>query len=202
MALLFNVERVIGFLAMGTLGNNKNKSDQDLEIMVPIVLDEVQVEFQRLLQHPELFPDEVRPSFLGAMKRLFRQVSDWLAMNQANEEEEYLKYQEELKDHWRKILPNFDDNRTLWQQFLHGQAPGSGIPKDQMPSQGYTQLLTSAGFFMVTNKKDEYVEYAQSLREAREQRLPPRQVSNELHSGQVFIDVLMKLHSVKLLEGL
>lgn len=162
---MLNVQIAYDFLMLGALRNRKDSDT--LNSTIPIILDETQVELKRLLQHPELFPDEAQQWFPQMMKLELRKVLDHVALQYAAHEKKQIAHQESLTDYRKQILPNYDDARTIWQQFLHGQAPGCGIPKNQMPTQGCTQMVPAACSLMACNRSDEHEGYAHSLKEVR-----------------------------------
>lgn len=136
---------------------------QGLEAVIPVVLDKTKVELKRLLQHPELFPDGAQQWFPQVMRLELRKVSDHVALKYAAGEKEHAKHQERVQKHREGMLPDYDIARTMWQQFLHGKAPGSGVPRNQMCLQGCTQMMTAACVFLALNKQKEYRQYARAL---------------------------------------
>lgn len=117
-----------------------------LEAAIFVVLDKTKAELKRLLQHPELFPDRTQEWFPQVMKLELQKVLDHLALQDAADKTENAEYQENLERQRKKILPEYDVTRTVWQQFLHGQAPGSGLSRPLPYSQGCSQLLTWSAF--------------------------------------------------------
>lgn len=123
---------------------------------IPIVLDKTKVELKRLLQHPELFPDRTKEWFPQVMKLELRKALDHLALQDAAHDKKYAELYEELERHKKRTLPEYDLARTAWQQFLHGQAPGSGLDRSILKPQGCSQLLTFAGMTLVLFKLAEH----------------------------------------------
>ncbi|KAL9023875.1 MAG: hypothetical protein Q9196_006913 [Gyalolechia fulgens] len=166
-AIMANVQRVYYRLLMDVT--------EGLEAEIPIVLDETKVELKRLLQHPELFPDGAQQWFPQVMKLELRKVSKHMALQYALGENMHASRQESVVIHRKRILPDYDIRRTMWQQFLHGQAPGSGVPRNLMRLQGCTQMVTAGCFFMILSREREYLGYTRALERARNQKLPPRE---------------------------
>ncbi|KAL8839067.1 MAG: hypothetical protein Q9170_001903 [Blastenia crenularia] len=150
-----------------------------LPFVTAIMLHKTQIELERLLQHPELLPDVARLWFPRTMKQKLHDLSRFLAEESAIEEGKRLEHLENIKDYQKRMLPAFDDARTLWQQFFHGFAPGSGIPEDQMLPQGCTQLIPAACLLGAANRSDEHQDCARALEAAREKLLPPREVIHQ-----------------------
>ncbi|KAL8722246.1 MAG: hypothetical protein Q9225_001233 [Loekoesia sp. 1 TL-2023] len=160
-ALMLNIKMAYDFLILDTLQDSENSDI--VESFITTVLDETQVELKRLLQHPELFPDGTQQWFPQMMKLELRKVLNHVALQYAADEKKQAAHQEKVNEYRKRILPNYDDARTIWQQFLHGQAPGCGIPKNQMPTQGCTQMVPAACSLMACNRSEEHEGYAQSL---------------------------------------
>ncbi|KAL8721433.1 MAG: hypothetical protein Q9181_007703, partial [Wetmoreana brouardii] len=145
-------------------------ADEDsclLEDVIPAIIDDVCVEFKRLLEHPELFPAGSREWYPKVMEYELRQVLDHIGLQYFMDEDERLDYPELALAFGKKISPGYDENRTTWQQFLHSQAPGSGIPKEWIVPWGCTQMITYACGLVVANKSREHQGYMRSLEDAR-----------------------------------
>ncbi|KAL8862320.1 MAG: hypothetical protein Q9178_001329 [Gyalolechia marmorata] len=107
------------------------KKYPDLDLAIPIVLDETCVQVKRLVEHPELLPPGTG-RFLELMEEEFELLLSAVQLKQKEGQE----LQETIKKQRKRILTDYDEDRTVWQQFLHDKAPGSGFPKDQMYQHG------------------------------------------------------------------
>lgn len=137
----------------------------DLDLLILVELHATQTELKRLLQHPELFPDGTRRWFLTAMEIRLRDVLHDLHLLDASEQLEQLDWSEDLKEYREQILPDYDESRTMWQQFLHHSAPGSGTPQSRMDQHGCTQMVTASGSLILMNRRDEHNDFARFLEE-------------------------------------
>lgn len=138
---------------------------EDLDLLIHVELHATQTELKRLLQHPELFPDGTSRWFLEAMEIRLRDVlHDWHLLD-ASEQSEQLEWPEDLKEYRERILPDYDESRTMWQQFLHHSAPGSGTPQGRMNQHGCTQMVTASGSLILMNRRDEHNDFARFLEE-------------------------------------
>ncbi|KAL8914139.1 MAG: hypothetical protein Q9171_001134 [Xanthocarpia ochracea] len=115
------------------------KKYPDLDLAISIVLDETCVQVKRLVEHPELLPPSTG-RFLELMEEEFELLLSAVQLKQKEGQE----LQETIKKQRKRILTDYDEDRTVWQQFLHDKAPGSGFPKDQMYQHGCTQMATAA----------------------------------------------------------
>lgn len=134
------------------------KKYPDLDLAISIVLDETCVQVKRLVEHPELLPPSTG-RFLELMEEEFELLLSAVQLKQKEGQE----LQETIKKQRKRILTDYDEDRTVWQQFLHDKAPGSGFPKDQMYQHGCTQMATAACQLLVINKREEYEACSRSL---------------------------------------
>ncbi|KAL8883946.1 MAG: hypothetical protein Q9192_006960 [Flavoplaca navasiana] len=139
----------------------------DLDLAIPLILDETSLELKRLIEHPEILPQGTS-QYLDLVAGELELLLDAVHLK----ETERHKFQEFVKKHWKHILPDYDEKRTTWQQFLHNQAPGSGFPKEQMHQHGCTQMATAACQLLANHKSEEYEGCSKSLEEARGKPLP------------------------------
>ena len=125
---------------------------EDIDKVIPLVLDYVQTETKRLLEDPELFPSEFYEiMFVWAMEWgliLTYDAIEWADIYYKGRSRRIRKL---FRHDRRRYLPNTDEARTPWQQFLHGRAPGAGLPKNSTSSDGCHQLLTRGGALMLSN---------------------------------------------------
>ncbi|KAL8964334.1 MAG: hypothetical protein Q9183_004524 [Haloplaca sp. 2 TL-2023] len=125
---------------------------EDIAKVLPLVLDYVETETKRLLEDPELFPSEAYEVwFVWAMEWAVIFTYDAIEWADINYEGRSRRIRKMFRHERRRYLPNTDESRTPWQQFLHGRAPGAGIPKNFTSSEGCHQLLTRGGNLMLTN---------------------------------------------------
>ncbi|KAL8693283.1 MAG: hypothetical protein Q9218_001843 [Villophora microphyllina] len=152
-AMRRNIHRLYRYLVIGfDCIEDTEDTVSTLEEAIPAMLDEMSTELKRLLDHPELHPAGASQWFLHVLKWQFRAVLDHLVLEQDYDEEEQLDDQDDLLDYLDEVLPQYDQGRTVWQQFLHAQAPGSGLSRGQMLPKGCTQMVT-VGCALVTAKK-------------------------------------------------
>ncbi|KAL8689648.1 MAG: hypothetical protein Q9224_004595 [Gallowayella concinna] len=122
------------------------------------VLDETCVELKRLLEHPELLPKSA-----GGFNSIAEYELETLLGFAELQQKKSRKYFKAITKHKKRMLANYDENRTTWQQFLHGQAPGSGFLKEDMHQHGCTQMVTASCQLLVVHKREEYEAYSRSL---------------------------------------
>lgn len=140
------------------------KDGRYLDLASHMVLNETHIEFKRLLQHPRLLPDRSAQLFLDDIEMRLRNVLSHMQQRHAANQSQQLKLQERIIQYRKEILPDYDESRTTWQQFLHNQAPGSGIARDQIPFRhGCTQMITAACSLMSANRSDEHENFAHEL---------------------------------------
>ncbi|KAI4272376.1 MAG: hypothetical protein L6R35_006484 [Caloplaca aegaea] len=140
------------------------KDGRYLDLASHMVLNETHIEFKRLLQHPRLLPDRYAQLFLDDTEMRLRNVLSHMQQRHAANQSQQLKLQERIIQYRKEILPDYDESRTTWQQFLHNQAPGSGIARDQIPFRhGCTQMITAACSLMSANRSDEHENFAHEL---------------------------------------
>ena len=102
-------------------------TDKDI-VFTKLYLDRCDPDLARLYGHPELFPSK-------ATEKAFRDdVSSicGLLLQLVSNAEKACDLQQDIFDASEEyvndmILPARDEHRKLWQQFLHKNAPGSGI---------------------------------------------------------------------------
>ncbi|KAL8708266.1 MAG: hypothetical protein Q9220_006843 [cf. Caloplaca sp. 1 TL-2023] len=136
-----------------------------VDLAIPILLEDTSTELKRLYTHPELLPAGTNLWFFQDMKHRLRCVLKHVNLQDSAHEKQRLKARENMMHYRKEMLPAYDDHRTLWQQFLHDQAPGSGFPKDQIDPRGHTQMITAAPVLMATNKIQERDAYFRALEE-------------------------------------
>ncbi|KAL9021858.1 MAG: hypothetical protein Q9185_000985 [Variospora sp. 1 TL-2023] len=140
------------------------KDGRYFDLASHMVLDETHIEFKRLLQYPRLLPDRSAQLFLADIEMRLRNVLSHMQQRHAANQSRQLKLQERIVQYRKEILPDYDESRTTWQQFLHNQAPGSGIARDQIPFRhGCTQMITAACSLMSANRSDEHENFAHAL---------------------------------------
>ncbi|KAL8659683.1 MAG: hypothetical protein Q9226_000308 [Calogaya cf. arnoldii] len=149
--------------------HHKRNKLAGLDLAIPTVLDETCAELKRLIEHPEILPQGTG-RFLEMMAGELELLLDTIQLKQTYGQ----GHQESVKQHRKRILAGYDENRTAWQQFLHDKAPGSGFPKEQMHQFGSTQMATAAFQLLVLHKTEEYTACSKALEEARRGPLPPR----------------------------
>lgn len=54
-------------------------------------------------------------------------------------------------------MPHRDPKRTLWQNYFHKNAPGSGIPAQMMPEGHCTQILPAGACELMMTWRDERI---------------------------------------------
>ncbi|KAL8779572.1 MAG: hypothetical protein Q9213_006877 [Squamulea squamosa] len=148
-AMWQNIRRLRRCIMLDMQDDQKNFPDLGLAIVT--VLYETCAELRRLIEHPELLPQSTS-RFFELMEVEFEILLGSVQLKQ----KEGRGLQEAIKQHRKRILADYDDGRTTWQQFLHGQAPGSGFPKGQMLQHGCTQMATAACQLLVIYKREEY----------------------------------------------
>lgn len=136
-----------------------------IDVMLLNVLYATRAELKRLLQHPELFPDGTSHHFTREMEILLRNVLHDGQLLEISEQSVEHELQKDIEEYREEVLPNYDKFRTMWQQFLHHSAPGSGIPKDQMDQQGCTQMITASGSLLLMNRRSEHNDFSRFLEE-------------------------------------
>lgn len=160
-----NIQEMYDYLVMGAARHKKR--GPYLRQAIFLVLNETQAELKRLLQHPGLIPDGASQMFFQEMNMLLRKVVYHLRVLQAARQRRQIESQNRTSEYRRQLLPEYDESRTAWQQFLHRHAPGSGIPKDQMDEHGCTQMITAACSLMSSNRRDEHEDFAHYLEMVR-----------------------------------
>lgn len=129
---------------------DKTRIYEDLAYAIPGAIDETCVELKRLIEHPELLPEGI-DRFLELVEKGLVHLLETAQLETKSED-----YEKVIKKHYKRILPNYDENRTNWQQFLHNKAPGTGFSKEQMHQHGTTQMVTAACQLLLRNKTQEY----------------------------------------------
>ena len=121
-----------------------------------------EIELKRLQDHPELYPSKsAEQDFLTRIYNLCdTMLEKWFPTQKTLDRlwEDYFKTLEELAG--SVAIPNFDKERTLWQQFLHNRAPGSGADRSLVAGGCSAQIIPSAGarlIFDLVNKRKRFI---------------------------------------------
>ncbi|KAL8868068.1 MAG: hypothetical protein Q9174_005241 [Haloplaca sp. 1 TL-2023] len=132
---------------------------EDIDQVIPLVLNYVETESKRLLEDPELFPSEFfEGEFVWSLESMAIFTIDAIQWVDIHDEGKSRKLRKLLRHDRRRYLPNTDEARTPWQQFLHGRAPGAGFPKNSMSSDGHHQFLTRGCAHMLGNHRSDWNE--------------------------------------------
>ncbi len=138
------LKAIIGNLELISFLCSMNKAHGVTEIEE--ILAATKVELKRLKKHPELYPNKtIEQDFLRCVRRscggMPKVVQAHKVIKRARKDwSKFLdKYNQE------KVLPNRDEHRTLWQQFLHDQAPGRGARRSAKTGEGCVYLVPEGG---------------------------------------------------------
>lgn len=108
------------------------------------------VELKRLQKHPELYPNTTaQQDFLRLVRKACKGIAITLQGRKAwkRVQKVYRRFLEDCNE--AVVLPNRDEHRTPWQQFLHNQAPGSGVGGSQTTGSGCAYLFPPGGVRLV-----------------------------------------------------
>jgi len=108
------------------------------------------VELKRLQENPELYPNKiVQRDFLQLVRKACDGIAKTLqgtkVLRQAHRD--YSKFLEDFNQ--AEALPDHDEHRTPWQQFLHNHSPGSGIEEIRTNGKGCAYLFPPPGVRVV-----------------------------------------------------
>ena len=111
--------------------------------LVKAELTEIKTELSRLEKHPELFPSEgIKKRFSSYVYRMCEWVLE--AHHSLQEVADQLLQDfsiKRVKEYEAKSRPSFDRERKPWEQFLHKNAPGSGINLPRIEGEGCLQIV-------------------------------------------------------------
>ncbi|KAL8953977.1 MAG: hypothetical protein Q9222_000187 [Ikaeria aurantiellina] len=128
---------------------------EGVDLAIPILLEDTSTELKRLFSHPELLPAGANEWFFHDIKHRLHRVLGFVKIQDSVETRQRVKRQKDVNSYRKKILPTHDSHRTMWQQFLHHQAPGTGFPKDLLGPRGFTQMITAPPMLMMSNREKE-----------------------------------------------
>lgn len=123
---------------------DKSKDDKVLEEFASC-FQKTTVEYHRLNQHPELFESKMmREAFRHDIMLIMKYMK-----YKTTGEEDIQKLRTDItssaeKEFQRKVLPSQDEHRRPWQQFLHNNAPGSGVDLSNTPDNAVIRVLPKA----------------------------------------------------------
>jgi len=151
----------------------KNRITKDKAVKKSIIdteswLATTEIELKRLQNHPELYPSiSAEQDFLRDVYNVCDiMLEKWFPTQETLDRlwEDYFKTLEDLAG--SVAIPNFDKERTLWQQFLHNRAPGSGADRSLVARGCSAQIIPSAGvrlIFDLLNKRKMFIREIQAV---------------------------------------
>ena len=109
-------------------------------------MNATKLELSRLQKYPELFPSkDLENNFWSDVHYMCDNLVEHVIPDGDTREQRYRAYHFEcLEYEQNEILPSRDPQRTLWQQYLHNRAPGTGIDVSTFGENGSVQILPMA----------------------------------------------------------
>lgn len=146
------------------VSEDKSKDDKALEEFADC-FQKTTVEYHRLNKHPELFESkEVRTAFHHDALMIIKYLKH---KKMPKELIEKLRIEVSLAaslEFERSFLPSADENRKPWQQFLHNNAPGSGIDLSSLAGEGTVQVIPHAAIRLLRGYRKDMKDMAEKLK--------------------------------------
>ncbi len=131
--------------------------DHEISVLIEEKLDATIVELKRLQENPELYSNKIaQQNFLQLVRKRCDGIAKTLQgtklLRQARRDRS--KFLDGFNQ--AEVLPDHDEHRKPWQQFLHNHAPGSGIEGLRTNEEGCAYLFPPAGVRVVCNMLQDY----------------------------------------------